>query len=347
MSKNNNITYYILRLFTFLLLSLFTLWIFFYTMLETANYSFFIFILMTTIIIFLITNIYLHFKLEIINYKKILHKKIELNKEDIFIFIFVVYSGITTYYLHHLLNFNSVLASGMVGFVGSIIYKRFAAPIFCGSFIAMASENLPTISRGIIIASVLGGIIYILIKDLFDGYGGKLGAIAFISSILTAIILNFPILSSFILDFEKNILIILYAILGAIITYHLNTKLNYGPIIASAIVGIFSGFFLPLIHGAIGLTYAALMYCGSFAGMSSKNEISNKYYILISGIICGFVFIFSTPFIDWAGGKLGAIAFGSILCVKGLQEFIKNIRFKSKLTLKNLNFIQIETKQFK
>ena len=40
--------------------------------------------------------------------------------------------------------------------------------------------------------------------------------------------------------------------------------------------------------------------------------------MLAAGIICGFVFIYSSPHLGGAGGKLGTIAFGSVIALKGI-----------------------------
>jgi hypothetical protein len=45
--------------------------------------------------------------------------------------------------------------------------------------------------------------------------------------------------------------------------------------------------------------------------------------VLLVALFAGVVFIFSTPHMGGAGGKLGTIAFGSVLSVVGYQKILR------------------------
>ena len=93
--------------------------------------------------------------------------------------------------LQHQFGFSAVLASASVGFVGSLYpFDRkvnrtgIHAAIYSGSFAGMCSlQNLPTIEH-ILCLSMIGTGVYLIMKPRFVGFGGKLGVIALISSLL-------------------------------------------------------------------------------------------------------------------------------------------------------------------
>lgn len=327
MSKQYNITYILLRkILGFILLSIFTSWIFIFTFFESVETNLYFSLILLFVFFFLTVRFLFEMRFNILSFDKIKPTHFLFEKSDFNDFFFVVLGSISTFVLNHIIGLNAILASGLIGLMGVLFFKKYAIPIFCGSFIAMASSTLPNINLVIIFASIIGGIVLVVCKDLFVGYGGKLGTIAFISCIITGAILNVPLFSTEHLILDFDIMLIVYAVVGAILTYFISIKLNLGSVIASSTIGIISGFLLPLFYGTIGFTYAALAYCGSFAGMSSKKEFPIISYMLLSGLICGLVFIFSTPFIDWAGGKLGAIAFGSVVAVKGFDQIINKLK---------------------
>jgi|TARA_Y100000780_G_scaffold231096_1_gene255160 Na+/citrate or Na+/malate symporter len=89
---------------------------------------------------------------------------------------------------HYYFSLSVVLSSCLVGFVGSFIqskknnlWNHCPAAIYSGSFAGMCSSELIQSEYEIILISLLGSVLYYLLIDLFNGIGGKLGTIAFIS----------------------------------------------------------------------------------------------------------------------------------------------------------------------
>ncbi|MBA2405932.1 MAG: hypothetical protein H0V66_14240, partial [Bdellovibrionales bacterium] len=88
-------------------------------------------------------------------------------------------------------QFSPVLASATVGFVGSFyhfsswIEKRgIHAVIYAGSFAGMCSQEYLSGHQYIIFISVVGSALYLFTKPHLNGFGGKMGAIAFVSSLI-------------------------------------------------------------------------------------------------------------------------------------------------------------------
>lgn len=78
-----------------------------------------------------------------------------------------------------------VVASCLVGLIGAVIAyflknEDLAMVIFAGSFVGMTAATVASTPM-IILAGLTCGLLYAASTHLFDGYGGKLGALAFIS----------------------------------------------------------------------------------------------------------------------------------------------------------------------
>lgn len=96
--------------------------------------------------------------------------------------------ALVTFWLKLEFDFGAVLAAGLVGLVAGIL-PRFFRPspilgnlplaIYCGAFVGMTAENVAGGYSFIFSAGLLTGIIMMLAKNSLNGYGGKLGTIAF------------------------------------------------------------------------------------------------------------------------------------------------------------------------
>jgi hypothetical protein len=114
-----------------------------------------------------------------------------------------------------------------------------------------------------------------------------------------------------------NILIVLYMIMGAVATYIIHHKSRLSAVESSAVIGLVAGLLLPMSYGASGNFLAVIMFCGSFIGMSSSDRLTNLSHVVGSGTIAAVFFIYTQNIFVGLGGKLGAIAFISILSING------------------------------
>lgn len=97
---------------------------------------------------------------------------------------------LTCYILQVDYGFSPVLAAAAIGFCGSFIhFSRWVeksgihAVIYAGSFAGMCSPKYLSSPSSILIISLFGSCIYLVSKSHFKGFGGKLGTIAFLSSL--------------------------------------------------------------------------------------------------------------------------------------------------------------------
>lgn len=243
-------------------------------------------------------------------------------------FITLVFAALFAFVISHDLGLGPVTASALVGIIGAIALPKYAVAIFCGSFVGMISHQLALGYIDVILSGAIAGIVYVLSKEVFSGFGGKLGTIAFSGCVLMALVKGKDFLIVSVPGWDVAWILVLYSIIGAVLTYVINNRLKHGPVMASGIVGIIGGLLLPALYPTIGSTLAVMVFCASFVGMSSTKRFQNEIPIAIAGGIAGIVFVFSAPHLGGAGGKLGTIAFISTISVAGIFEIKRLIAMK-------------------
>lgn len=261
--------------------------------------------------------------------------------EDFNNFIAVVFGGLATFALTQTLGFSAVLASGLIGVIAYMLVPKYEVPAFCGSFVGMASYSLLPGYRYLILAGLISGIVYVIGKYSFKGFGGKLGTTAFIGTVLAAVFTGQSFSGGYIPGGNMVYLLIIYSVIGAVLTYILHIRFKLSAVFSSGIIGVLAALILPIFHPANGATLAVMAYCATFAGMSSKDRISNEFIMAIGAILTALIFIFTSPYLNGAGGKLGTIAFASVITIKGLAILLNKIVysgiFKEKYQLSESN----------
>ena len=241
-----------------------------------------------------------------------------------FEFIAVVIGGVLTFYLSYEIGMGVVIASSLVGILAVMALPEYGAAAYCGSFVGMSSNALFFNYTEVALASVIAGIVYVLTRDVFSGFGGKLGTIAFIGAAFTGFALNREFLITPISNWETNLWVLVIALIATPLTFYLNCDRGNGPVLASGAVGLAGGLVLPVLFPEYGNTLAVVAICASFTGMSNKTRCPNFWYILIAGLFTGILFVFTTPLLGGAGGKLGTIAFASIIATNGFFKLFRN-----------------------
>jgi len=234
--------------------------------------------------------------------------------------IAVIAGGLITYALSHEMGLGPVIAASLVGLLASMIWPETSVAAYCGAFVGMTSDILLFTYPEVALAGLISGLVFILSKDVFNGFGGKLGTMALVGTALTGLSLQREFILLPIADWETNALILATAMLATPLTFYFNIGRKHGPVLASAIVGITGGLLLPVAFPQLGSNLAVVAFTASFAGMTSKERCPNFLHILITSFFTGVVFIYSTPLLGGAGGKLGTIAFGAVIATCGLTS---------------------------
>ncbi|WP_115863600.1 hypothetical protein [Halorussus litoreus] len=84
------------------------------------------------------------------------------------------------------------------------------------------------------------------------------------------------------------------------LTYVLSVHAGFGPVLASALVGVAAGLGIPDVDTAA--------YCGSFVGMASPAVFPSVSLVLAAGLLSGLAFVAAKGSFAGFGGKLGTLA---------------------------------------
>ena len=109
-------------------------------------------------------------------------------QETILLIIASALGALATFLLHKY-GISVVVASCIIGLLGAglnyfIKSPHLALVIFAGSFVGMTSTAVGSISL-VLLAGALAGLIYKYSLHIFAGFGGRLGTIAFISTVIS------------------------------------------------------------------------------------------------------------------------------------------------------------------
>lgn len=240
-----------------------------------------------------------------------------MRRDSLVTFGSVVAGAVIAYVLSIDVGLGAVTASALVGLVSALILPAQAVPIYCGSFVGMTSARL-LISHGeLAVAGTVAAGLYVLTACAYPGFGGKLGTIAFVGSVITGWGLDREFLITEVPAWPVVLLIIACAVVATVITYWLSVGREHGPVIASSVVGLLGGLILPTVFPQAGETLAVMVICASFTGMSSRDRFPTYQMVLAISLVTGMIFVYSMPTLGGAGGKLGTIAFASALAVRG------------------------------
>ena len=218
------------------------------------------------------------------------------------------------------LGLGPVAGAALIGLLGALVFPKHSVPLYCGSFVGMSSAALLASPVELYLAGSIAGVVYLIAEDALNGFGGKLGTIAFSGSLLTGLGLQKQFLISPVPPFSLAWKIVVLSILAAVFTYWLSTTRKHGAVLASSAVGLVGGLLLPAIFPENGGLLAVVVICASFTGMSSEKRYASPLTMTAAGLLTGFVFLYSAPVFGGTGGKLGTIAFGASLAVWGYQK---------------------------
>ena len=238
----------------------------------------------------------------------------------------VLIGGLGAYTLAHDVGLGPVVAASLVGIVAHLVVPNLSAAVYTGAFVGMTSDLLLLTHTEVLLASLASGVVYYLTKPLFPGVGGKLGTIALIGTTLMSLSLQRIFLVAPLPDFQTSLEILIIALIATPLTFYLSAAHGNGPVLASSVVGMISGLVLHVIYPEMGTNLAVVAICASFAGMSSRERLPNFGMVMLVALFTGVVFIFSTPHLGGAGGKLGTIAFGSVLAAVGFRRILRGKR---------------------
>ncbi len=245
---------------------------------------------------------------------------------DFLSFASVFVGAMLTFIISVGLGQGAVLASGLVGIFGAVFIKPYAAPLYCGAFVGMSSGAVFGYGS-LALAGAIAGVVFVLSKHVFNGFGGKLGTIAYSGGVFSAAILGIPLVSDPVVGWDVGWLLVIYCIIGATLTFILSVWFGQGPVMGSGMVTLAAGVLLPPIYGAeLGGFLAVGVTCATYAGMSGTNRFEYARWMVVAGVLCALILMYTQPYMNGAGGKLGTTAFGAVIGIRGLVMIVD--RFK-------------------
>ncbi len=235
----------------------------------------------------------------------------------------VMVGAIGAYIMNCFLSISAIMSASLVGLIAVAVTKKFAVEVYCGAFVGMVSPQVLHDFTHTIFAGLIAGLVFYLARDIFNGYGGKLGTIACSSWIIMTAISSVKLLDTQVEIRHSGLSIMLYSLGSALLTYMLSIRFKNGPVLASSVVSLAGAVILPAVHGVSSGLLTGVVMAASFAGMSSKEKMRNELEILLSGALLGIMFIYSANHFNGAGGRLGTLAFGSVVSARGIIFLIQ------------------------
>src|SRR6056297_973153 len=176
---------------------------------------------------FLMLDIFLHLK------KEKFHL-LRLHQKDFLIILFCVIGAIAAYIINVYVGLGAIIASAIIGLLGVIFLPKYAVAIYCGSFVGMVSPLVLHDFYHVLLAASMAGFILMLSERVYQGYGGKLGATAFIPWLILSISNNVQLTSpqspSITIMFE----IMIFSVMAAFATYVIAQRLSHDVVTASS-----------------------------------------------------------------------------------------------------------------
>ena len=253
-----------------------------------------------------------------------------VSRAALYNFTGVVGGALTTYALSVDLGLGAVVAAGVIGLLGALIFPEQGVPIYCGAFVGMVSPDLLNSLPHVLLAGVIGGLVFVLSTGVLDGFGGKLGTIAFTGTVVAPLLLQCEFCPAAIPPVPVAWQIMVVSIVAGVGTYWVSITLGHGAVVASSVVGgVVAGLLLPAVLPETGPLLAVVAICASFTGMSSPERIPNYVWMTLASVSTGLIFIYTQPVLGGAGGKLGTIAFGSAMVAFTLKSLIDRINLRT------------------
>jgi hypothetical protein len=244
------------------------------------------------------------------------------NQKNLVNILAVMAGALVSYVINVNLAQGAVIGAAVVGVLAGFLLKDYAVPIYTGALVGMASSKLFASPLVILLPALIAGVVYVLALTAFGGFGGKLGTIAVTGCITCAIALGNPFVAGKVPSWTLGWMLVVTAVVAGVAAYYINNNMKQGPVIGSAAVGLVAGILLPLLFGANGKTMATVAILASFGGMSTAKRIPSLLWMGVAAAIAGVVFIYNAPLVGGAGGRLGAMAFGSGMATRGLLDLI-------------------------
>lgn len=264
-----------------------------------------------------------------------------------------------TWYLHLINGFSPVLASSaMTLLVSTCLDRRLGQAAFCGSFAGMSGGHIaPNLSMALVLGALSSASyeVFIHIKNLCLGIGGRLGAAAFVA---TALLAKFGGVATVGSKMRRGlweagvgpssvvVSMVLFHMIGSVATIFLrecsDDSAAADPVRASSVIGLLGALFmrdptsvLALYGGSfVGMALPSRLMYGNAPGNTKAGQPQTALKLLtsfaVAGAISGLIHATTLHQGYWLGGwggKAGLCAFAGCWIYRGIGnalEFVGN-----------------------
>lgn len=108
------------------------------------------------------------------------------------------------------------------------------------------------------------------------------------------------------------------AIAAGAVGFWLRHDRGLSSVEASAWIALVSGVLLPRLHES-GIFLAGVSACVSYAAMSSKTRVTNRWEMAVVSVLCAAIAYGSRSCLIGVGGRLGTFAALAVLLYSGLS----------------------------
>lgn len=213
---------------------------------------------------------------------------------------------------------------GVMALPGQWIDAGAAGAGYTGAFVGMLTPGVMLGTWWVLGAAVLAGVLWSLIgPSVWDGVGGRMGAVAYIASSGIYLVANLvdaerdiPLLPG--MDGMAHAAVVPIGCAAALVTWALIQRAGMGFVLASglsslAVCGVIA---LALPNGAV---LAAAWFGGTFVGGTGTSRLPNACWVGLAGLVFGTLMLhFSGPLAGHVG-VLGATAVIASLAVGALE----------------------------
>ena len=248
----------------------------------------------------------------------------EVTRTDLGNAVAVALAAPITFLLSVEVGVGAVVASALVGLCAQLVTETYGAPAYCGSFVGMATPAGAADLIAVTAAGLVAAVVFVAAKRAFNGFGGKLGTTAFVGCLAVAAVGGLSPGAGSVPEPSVAAALVVAAAVAAVATFVVSVRLDHGPVVGSAVVGIVAGVVCPPLFAA-GDAIAAVAFCASFAGMATPERIPGSGAMLFAGAVSGVVFVGAAPFFVGFGGKLGTIAFVACVVTAGVHSLARAI----------------------
>lgn len=243
-------------------------------------------------------------------------------KEHLLSMLSVASGAILAYSGTRWLNIHPVLSSAGVGLLFHLALRKYETEGYCGSFAGMTNVLLvPGIS--ILLIACFVAFFHFLWKEDMKGGGGKLGTIAFAGSLVGLFVLGES--HTIPRPIDPWWILVMTSLFGGILTHLIHVNAGKTVVLSSVLSTFVFAILFSFVFSWNDSTFA-LFFAASFVGMSGKNRLPNVVWVALASLMLVVVYVLSAPYFNGVGGKLGTMAFVSVLTMGTVQSFVDLIK---------------------